>query len=519
MIRNPGTLMTYRQRCAQLQSASAERVNTCLQVKHSATEQVNPGLEIVALMMHQGINKRGLQLVEFPDVDWLRVESCVITGTVFTPHFEPSACKLIATSSTRAEAFERPSDTLAKRKIYGPPNIAYLRACSTLIATSSTRAEAFERPSDTLAKRKIYGPPNIAYLRAAFRVQSGGVETTVQDYPTVRSVSASRAAAQDDARWLSPPLPLSCRRRHLRSSGEVNDRRDRRPDVEADVGLLAASSLFAVETIQGAGMRAYLAVRGGFPGIPKYLGFKATSMCLRGYQDRPLTAEDHIAGPLPFSLPSEHTPPRDRSEKAEVSSGSGGRSRRPTLQREKRARLTASEGIRTFRGYPSHRTIRVLPDLQCDPMFIVSKGLSDFFAIRWTVSPASDRVGVRLERALMLVSMLLNLVQGDHLIVRDPSLSWPSFHLRMYDRVGFPLGAVHTHTRPSMSGASVRAAQAAAPACPRDPIDLRLHAVRADPATERPAVALRQTGYWAISLEFGEMSLDFAIRPRAVPSV
>ena len=78
-------------------------------------------------------------------------------------------------------------------------------------------------------------------------------------------------------------------------------------------------------------MRAYLAVQGGFPEIPTYLGSKATSMGLGGYQGRPLTAGDHIAlascDPLrlPFSLPSEQIP-----------------------------------------TYPSDWTIRVLPDPQCD---------------------------------------------------------------------------------------------------------------------------------------------------------
>ena len=116
-------------------------------------------------------------------------------------------------------------------------------------------------------------------------------------------------------------------------------------------------------------MRAYLAVQGGFPEIPKYLGSKATSMSLGGYQGRPLTAGDHIAlasydpsrpplDAIAFSLPSEQIP-----------------------------------------TYPSDWTIRVLPGPQCDPTFITPDGLSDFFSAQWTVSPASNRMGVRLEGA------------------------------------------------------------------------------------------------------------------------
>ena len=147
------------------------------QVEHPVTEQVNPGLDIVELMILQGTTKRDtiddallshpfynqspyttppsdrrahaievrvycenpsaqfnpcpgvLQHVEFPDADWLRVESWIETGTTITSHYDPLACKLIATGTTRAEAIERLEDALARSKVYGPPNnITYLRA-------------------------------------------------------------------------------------------------------------------------------------------------------------------------------------------------------------------------------------------------------------------------------------------------------------------------------------------------------------------------------------------------------
>jgi len=42
------------------------------------------------------------------------------------------------------------------------------------------------------------------------------------------------------------------------------------------------------------GLRNYLAIRGGFPGIPQYLGSKSTSMGLGGYQvgDLPIPYDD-----------------------------------------------------------------------------------------------------------------------------------------------------------------------------------------------------------------------------------
>ena len=120
-----------------------------------------------------------------------------------------------------------------------------------------------------------------------------------------------------------------------------------------------------VGTAKGPGMRAYLAVRGGFPEIPLYLGSKSTSMGLGGYQGRALTAGDHIAlgsctprpgDAEPFYLPSRLIP-----------------------------------------SYPADWDICVLPGPQCDETFLTSGGIAAFFGARWTVSAASNRMGVRLE--------------------------------------------------------------------------------------------------------------------------
>ena len=70
-----------------------------------------------------------LQQVEFPQEDWVRVESWVETGTTITPYYDPLACKLIVTGSSRHEAVERLSEILLKTKMHGPPtNLQYLRA-------------------------------------------------------------------------------------------------------------------------------------------------------------------------------------------------------------------------------------------------------------------------------------------------------------------------------------------------------------------------------------------------------
>lgn len=136
----------------------------------------------------------------------------------------------------------------------------------------------------------------------------------------------------------------------------------------ARVGIPAGGKL-VIGTAQGAGMRTYLAIKGGLPDVPLYLGSKATSMGLGGYQGRPLTAGDHLALAAESSsdarvdadavaLPDTHVP-----------------------------------------SYPAdgHWAIRVLPGPQCDPTFVTPQGLAEFFGAQWTVSAASNRMGVRLE--------------------------------------------------------------------------------------------------------------------------
>ena len=112
----------------------------------------------------------------------------------------------------------------------------------------------------------------------------------------------------------------------------------------------------------------YLAVKGGFPEIPKYLGSKSTSLGLGGYQGRALTAGDQLA--LGDCAPSSSDPSSLRS-----------------------LSLPAS----LIPTYANEWAIHVLAGPHCDPTFITPDGIAAFFATKWTVSAASNRMGVRLE--------------------------------------------------------------------------------------------------------------------------
>ncbi|OJT05232.1 hypothetical protein TRAPUB_3970 [Trametes pubescens] len=397
-------------------------MNTRLQVEHPVTEQVNPGLDIVELMILQGVTRHDkptgsvllahpayeqsvynvlpdkrkshaievrvycenpaaqfkpspgvLQQVEIPEYEWLRVESWVESGTTITPYFDPLACKLIVTGSDRSQAITRLAQVLGEVKIYGPPNnLQYLRAiCESEIFKAGSATTTF---LDTFM-----------FTPKAFTVLTGGLETTVQDYPGRRiGLGIPRSGPMDslafrfanilvgnDPGMEGLELTLTgCRLMfHVPTVIAVTG-----ATVKLNVNgtsvpmwarlVIPAGGKLVIGNATGNGMRAYLAVKGGFPEIPKYLGSKSTSLGLGGYQGRALAAGDQIAlgdctssdSPSTLTIPTAVVP-----------------------------------------SYPTDWAIDVLAGPHCDPTFVTPSGISAFFATKWTVSAASNRMGVRLE--------------------------------------------------------------------------------------------------------------------------
>nr|VWO94486.1 N/A [Ganoderma boninense] len=315
-----------------------------------------------------------LQQVNFPDAEWLRVDSWVETGTTITPYFDPLACKLIVTGSTRAEAIERLQEALDRTEMYGPPNnVQYLRA-----VCASERFLSGEATTSFLSA--------FTFVPSAFTVLSASLETTVQDYPGRRiGLGIPRSGPMDSlafriANILAGNDPgtegleltlTGCRLLFHTTAVVAVTGAPAKVTVDGkevrmwERLIVPAGAKFAVGTAQQNGMRSYLAIRGGFPEIPKYLRSKSTSMGMGGYQGRALTAGDHIALGECAPTAADSSPP------------------------------AIPESL--IPAYPHEWTIHVLPGPQCDPTFITEEGITDFFATRWTVSAASNRMGVRLE--------------------------------------------------------------------------------------------------------------------------
>ncbi|KAI0631868.1 urea carboxylase [Trametes polyzona] len=562
-------------------------MNTRLQVEHPVTEQINPGLDIVELMILQGVAKHDnlnggvlshpafdqrlytaspqernrhalevrvycenpaaqfkpcpgiLQQVEIPQYDWLRVETWVETGTTVTPYFDPLACKLIVTGSDRSDAIAKLSQVLAEARIYGPPNnIQYLRAIC--------ESETFKDGGVTTTFLDTF-----PFTPRAFTVLSGGLETTVQDFPGRRiGLGIPRSGPMDSlafriANILVGNVPgtegleltlTGCRLVfHTAAVVAVTGASVKVSVNGTEVPMWAptvipAGGKLVIGNAKGTGMRAYLAIRGGFPEIPKYLGSKSTSLGLGGYQGRALTAGDQIAlgdcappdAGLPPALPASLVP-----------------------------------------AYPTDWTIHVLVGPHCDPTFITPDGIAAFFATKWAVSAASNRMGVRLEGPRIgwaretggeggsHPSNILDNgyafgtvnVNGDTPVIltnEGPDMGgyacvctvasadlWKLGQLRAGSTVQFKrisheqaVGLLQDqdklihdlveHSQTSPSSLTVPPV----PHLEDLAMDPRLHEAFADPSSGRPRVVFRQAGDSAILVEFGEMTLDFTIRAR-----
>ncbi|KAF9233046.1 allophanate hydrolase subunit 2-domain-containing protein [Melanogaster broomeanus] len=558
-------------------------MNTRIQVEHPITEAIHPGLDLVELMIAQGVTQRTaklgldlnsprlsqgvfdanldqgsvhaieariysenpadgfrpcagvLQRVDIPEEDWLRVDHWISTGTNVTTFFDPLLSKLIVKGSTREEAVLRLEQALLACKIHGPPNnIPYLKA----ICESDT----FKSGSATTTFLDEF-----VYTARAFTVVLGGIETTIQDLPGRRiGLGMPRSGPMDfqcfqAANIIAGNTPETAGLEIVTLPGAGCKFTFHVPCVVAITGKTVAVKVNRVEApmwarlvipakgtleISGGsgstGFRVYLAVRGGFPEVPKYLGSKSTSMGLGGYQGRALKPGDQLT--LGDCLPN----PEESQELISF-------------------RLPES----LVPIYPKDWVVNVLAGPHDDDEFLAPEGNATFYSTQWAISPSSNRMGIRLQSK--------NGIQW----ARADGGEGGSHPSNILDN-GYALGTVNlngdtpvilTQEGPDMGGyvcactiapgdlwkvgqltaqacaqgakATIEDIHAAVsgmgPILPRPRIDFEntnayfspiLHRIMPPAGSPRPAATFRQAGASAILVEYGPMKLDFNLRAR-----
>ncbi|HUD52115.1 urea carboxylase [Parvibaculum sp.] len=291
-------------------------VNTRLQVEHPVTEEVT-GLDLVEMMVAQAAGDLGplasyqrepqghaievrlyaedparnfqpssglLTQVSFPD--GVRVDGWIATGTEVTPFYDPMLAKIIVKGATRAEAAAKLASALNQSAVYGiETNLDYLRQ----LAGAWTFLDGAMRTS-SLA--------HFAFQPATIDVVAAGAQSTIQDYPGrvgYWNVGVPPSGPMDSLSFQlanrlvgnAPGTPalemtLTGPTLHFRTDAfvvlggaKMTATVSGEPVPYWQPFEVKRGQTLELGAIEGAGQRAYLAIRNGFD-APEYLGSRST---------------------------------------------------------------------------------------------------------------------------------------------------------------------------------------------------------------------------------------------------
>ncbi len=378
-------------------------VNTRLQVEHGVTEQVT-GVDLVEWMVRgaagdfgflddwsgraQGASIQARLYAEDPGQDYrpssgiltqvrfpddVRVDGWVADGTEVSAFYDPLLAKLIVTAPDRPQAVRALRDALARTRLDGlETNLGWLRdvAASEVFVSGHVSTQALAE---------------IPYHPKTIRVLSGGPSTTVQDYPGRlgywdvgvppsgpmddlalrlgnRLLGNEEGAAGLEITGQGPVLQFNAPATVCLAGAALEASLDGEPVGPYAPFAVAAGQTLKLGRARGAGLRAYLLVRGGLD-VPAYLGSRAgfTLGGFGGHAGRALAAGDV----LHFTASDDAAPGAPLAEDA-----------RPALGKA--------------------WTLRVLYGPHGAPDFFTAGDIEMIRTAEWRVHYNSNRTGVRL---------------------------------------------------------------------------------------------------------------------------
>lgn len=376
-------------------------VNARLQVEHGVTEQVT-GIDLVAWMLRLArgddfaldvpaprgcaIQVRlyaedparnfqpcagGLTEVVFPSD--ARIETWVTTGSDVPPNYDPMLAKLIVTGTDRTDAVAKLQTALADTRLAGiETNLRYLRR----VVASPMFVEG------RMVTRSL---ADFVYQPQAIEVLEPGVQTTVQDHPGrvgYWAVGVPPSGPMDELamRLANRLVGNGAHAAALECTLSGPSLRFYADTVIAICGAamtatvngvalalwqshtVTAGSVLMLGAVQGAGLRTYLALRGGLD-VPMYLKSRSTFTLgqFGGHAGRTLRTSDMLhRGADVLSEPIATLP----------------------------AQVVPS--------YQNHWDIAVLYGPHGAPDFFTEADVQMFFGTDWLVHYNSSRTGVRL---------------------------------------------------------------------------------------------------------------------------
>jgi len=290
-------------------------VNTRLQVEHGVTEEVT-GVDLVEWMIRAAAGELDLRTytptstgasiqvrlyaedpgknfqpsagtltdVHFPKT--ARIETWVETGSEVSAFYDPMIAKIIVKGTDRADALARLDAALADTRVYGlENNLPYLRQ---IIAS-----EGFHVGSVTTKYLST-----LPFVPSTIEVLEGGTQTTVQDYPgrigywdvgvppsgpmdnlsfrlANRLVGNPDTTAALELTVNGPTLRFNTTAVVALTGAHMPATLDGKPVAQHRAFRIRAGQTLRIASIDGPGLRAYLAIRNGLD-VPDYLGSKST---------------------------------------------------------------------------------------------------------------------------------------------------------------------------------------------------------------------------------------------------
>ncbi|PKY05987.1 hypothetical protein P168DRAFT_233496 [Aspergillus campestris IBT 28561] len=326
-------------------------MNTRLQVEHGITEMCY-GVDLVELMYLQadaqlcgrgGIAESELQRLQercrqpqghaielrvcaenpardfvpspgtLMEVDWhmlpgTRIDTWVRPGIAISPNYDPLIAKIMHHAPTREQAIDGLVQVVSKTALSGPPtNLEFLRAV--------LESPPFHEGNTITTFLKSFN-----FAPAAIDVVSGGAKTLVQDFPgrptigrgfghsgpmdAVTFKAANKLVCNEDS---TEALEITLNGPDLKFLGDavialcgppLEAALDGNPmPLWTQVHVQAGQRLMIGKVNASGGCRAYLAVRGGFPSVPRWFGSKSTcpDIGIGGYQNRALKSGDYLS--------------------------------------------------------------------------------------------------------------------------------------------------------------------------------------------------------------------------------
>lgn len=539
-------------------------VNTRLQVEHGVTEAVT-GIDLVEWMLRvaaheppplqayrhapQGVAIQARLYAEDPARAFrpssgllsqvclptgLRVDAWIETGSEVPPYYDPMLAKLIAHAPTREAAIAQLDAALTDTVIYGiETNRDYLR---TLLQQPQFRAAA-------LTTRWLTAVP---FSSRTIEVVQPGTQTTVQDWPgrlrhwdvgvppsgpmdalafrlANRLLGNPEDCAGLELTVTGPTLKFSCDACiALTGAGMRAELNGERLECWHSVAVKAGSVL-KIGSIQGAGQRSYLAVRGGFD-VPRYMDSRATFTLgqFGGHAGRALRNGDVL--------------------------------RIGATEQPKATAVSLPPALRPT--YTDSWDIAVLYGPHAAPDFFTEPDIDTFFATHWQVHYHSSRTGVRLigpkphwarhdggeaglhpsnihDSAYAIGAIDFT---GDMPVILGPdgpSLGgfvcpatialadqWKIGQLRPGNSVRFhAVEAAQAQELLRSQDESIRTLTAPLRHAARLPVARHPRALqailhRSESTASRPAICYRQSGEDNVLIEYGEPTLDLALRFR-----